>query len=73
MVQTDSDTYSVIYVGETSDFAERITTSHHKHDCWTQFGKTLHYGLYIMPNSTSEERIRLEQQLINAMKPSCND
>lgn len=73
MIQTDSNTYSVIYVGETSDFAERITSSHHKHDCWTGFGKTLHYGLHIMPNSSPEQRRSLEKQLIDIRSPSCND
>ncbi|MFB5620433.1 MAG: hypothetical protein ACE5RC_04815 [Nitrosopumilus sp.] len=73
MIETTTNTYSIIYVGETSDFSERLTTSHHKYDCWKPHGVTLHYGLYMMPSSTSEQRTDLESKLISAINPPCND
>lgn len=72
MIETGSKQYTIVYIGETSDFSDRVTLSHHKYDCWNNAGRDIHFGLYEMPNSTSEERLQLEQKLISTMKPFCN-
>ena len=73
MIHTDANNYEIIYVGESSNLSERLTTSHHKYDCWKKYGETIHYGLYVMSNSTQERRMEFEGQLINLLKPKCND
>lgn len=68
--------YTIVYFGQTSNFEERVSTSHHKYDCWqeqTGSDNEIFYGLNVMPNSTDEEREELESQLIKKYNPICND
>jgi len=68
--------YTIIYFGESENFSERVTSNHHKFDCWTkQVGSDnlIFYGLHIMENSTEEQRGGLELKQINRFNPSCND
>lgn len=70
------DTYTIIYFGESEDFSQRITSSHHKYDCWKkQAGSEngIYYGLNILPSSTEEKRREIESQLIEKYHPTCND
>lgn len=70
------DTYTIIYFGESGNFEERLSSSHHKYDCWSKRSGPdgeIYYGLHIMKNSTEEQRRELEAQLIERYKPVCND
>ncbi|MGI0007351.1 MAG: GIY-YIG nuclease family protein [Nitrosotalea sp.] len=69
------DDYTLIYIGETSNFEERLTTSHHRYDCWKrQAGSEdkIFYGLHVMKSSTEAQRLDLESDLIQQHDPICN-
>jgi hypothetical protein len=75
MIKTDSNTYKIIYFGESSKFDERITSFHHKYDCWKrQAGSDIgiYFGLHVMPTSTLDYRLQLESSLIQRFNPVCN-
>ncbi len=72
---TKPDTYTLIYIGETSNFENRLTGSHHRYDCWKrQAGSEdkIFYGLHIMDSSTEQQRLNLETSLIQQYDPICN-
>lgn len=75
--QNDPNTYRVTYIGETGDFSDRgFPRSHHKFSCWKSAAGSeanIYVAIYLMPGSTEKDRMDLEQQLITAYKPSCND
>lgn len=76
MIQTVSNTYKIVYFGESSNFNERVNLSHHKYDCWiNQSGSEnkIYFGLHVMPNSTPDQRRELESFLIQKFNPNCND
>ena len=75
MTQSSPNRYTVIYFGESSNFNERINSSHEKYDCWKSKSGSkwgIYFGLHVMPNSTVEQRRRLESRLIQNLSPSCN-
>ncbi len=69
--------YQLIYVGQTHDFAERLTENHHKYDCFKKQAKKheseIYRGLYFMTDSSEEERIEVESKLIQKRNLICND
>ena len=71
------DTYRILYFGESSNLSERgFYRSHHKYDCWLQHAgseSNLYIGIHRMPNSTVEERRKVESKLIEQYHPACND
>jgi len=80
MIKPDPDnkpnTYTVVYFGESENFQDRLTSSHHKYDCWKkQVGSdnAIYFGLYVMSNSSEETRRELEAQLIQKIRTTCND
>jgi len=72
-----STTYTPIYVGESENFDDRGFSSHHKRECWLKLvnnnEKRLAVYLYAMPNSTAEERRKIEDEVKKIRSPSCND
>ncbi len=60
---------SVIYIGQTADMGERLT-SHHRSNCFIEHNCT-HVGIYVEDNEL--ERRRIEKDLIASQKPPCND
>jgi len=68
--------YRVIYFGESSNLSERgFLTSHHKYSCWVREAGSsgnLYISVYLMPNSTADQRRAIEQKLIAMYKPICN-
>lgn len=68
--------YKLIYVGESSNLSERgFYKNHHAYNCWIRQSDgeaNLFIGICQMPNSTQEERAKVEQQLISEYNPSCN-
>ncbi len=72
-------TFRIIYFGESSNLSERgFYKSHHKYQCWMQQARSesnIYIGIYKMPDSTQQQRKKVEQELINQYKPKpvCND
>jgi hypothetical protein len=73
----NSNTYYIIYFGESSNLSDRgFYRSHHKFQCWLRAAgseSNIYIGIYQMPNSSPEERRRVESALINQYNPRCND
>jgi len=69
-------TYRILYFGESSNLSERgFYRSHHKFKCWLDNAgseSNLYIGIHAMPESAQEDRTKVEQQLIDACKPICN-
>jgi len=70
------DTYRILYFGESSNLSERgFYRSHHKYQCWIQHAGSdanLYIGIYPMPNSTQEDRQKVENKLVSQYNPECN-
>ena len=68
--------YRLIYVGESSNLSERgFYKSHHAYNCWIRIAgseSNLFIGVHKMPESTQEDRTKIEQQLISEYNPTCN-
>ncbi|MCK5283257.1 MAG: hypothetical protein KAK00_07650 [Nanoarchaeota archaeon] len=68
--------YSILYFGESENLSERgFYKSHHAYPCWINKAgsdSNLFIGIYLMPNSTREERREVEQSLISDYNPDCN-
>jgi hypothetical protein len=81
MMKPDSknkpNTYRILYFGESSNLSERgFYRSHHKYDCWIREAgseSNLYIGIHLMPNSTAEDRKKVESTLISQYNPVCND
>jgi hypothetical protein len=67
--QGGSATHNGIYVGETEDIKERHS-SHHKQDCFEKYGYNC---ISIHQESSSRTRLQIEQDLVKALNPPCND
>jgi len=69
--------YRILYFGESSNLSERgFYRSHHKYDCWVRKSgseNNLYIGIYRMPNSTADQRQKVEARLIEQYHPVCND
>lgn len=77
MVKTD-DKYRIIYFGESGNLSDRgFWRSHHKYKCFANQASgnesKIYIGIHKMPDSTPEERTRVEQELIARYHPVCND
>jgi hypothetical protein len=69
--------YYVIYIGQSSNLSDRgFFKSHHSYYCWIrQAGNDeskLHISVLELPNSTEDDRGKIEIQLINKFNPTCN-
>ena len=81
MIQQDPknepNTYTIIYFGVSGNMNERgFYKAHHKYDCWSKKAGSddnIFIGVYLMSNSTPEQRKDVESKLISQYKPSCND
>src|SRR3972149_1192700 len=66
-------TFTVVYFGETENFAERgFPWNHESSGCWIQQAgskNNVYVSIYLMPNSTKDERRKIEQELIDLCKP----
>jgi len=62
--------HSYIYLGETGDYFTRYD-NHHKEKCIVTHNSNC-IGFYSMPNSSEEERIDLEDDLLAAYFFPCN-
>ncbi len=70
-------TYSIIYVGESGNLDNRGFSNHHKKQCWLDHvdndeGRLAVY-LHLMPNSTEEERKKIESNVKAKRNPPCSD
>jgi hypothetical protein len=68
--------WTVLYVGETGDFAERgFPSGHHAYQRWVKEAgavDNLYVATFTMPYSTPEQRRSVEQQLLSEYAPPCN-
>ena len=66
--------YEKLYVGETGDFDDRVTTSHKKYDCWKREAEKLGTSqLYVTVHSANKDaRKGIEEKLIAKYEPDCN-
>ena len=68
--------YRAIYFGESENLSERgFHKSHHAFSCWLREARTesnLFIGVHSMPNSTKEQRKKIEEKLISDYNPICN-
>jgi len=71
------NTYTLIYVGESGNLSDRgFYKSHHKYPCWTReagVDENIYISVYLMPNSTEEERREIEGNIVKKIHPVCND
>lgn len=67
--------YKLIYVGESENLADRgFYRSHHNFRCWMDQAGSLDrifIGLYLMPNSTPEQRREIESRVIGTSQLPC--
>lgn len=68
-VNEGKGTHTLLYVGQTEDMSNRFD-DHHKQDCFDSRGGNC-IGVYQL--STQKERDAVEQDLIAAYNPPCND
>jgi len=68
--------YRVLYFGESENMSDRgFWKGHHRYRCFISEAASesnLNIAVYLMPNSTSEERRKIEQKLVNDYDPPCN-
>lgn len=69
--------YIILYFGESENLAKRILDKlHQAYPCWLKEAgseNNLFLGVYLMPNSSKEEREKIENDLIEDYKPVCNE
>lgn len=73
--QNFDESFTILYVGETGDFEQRIDKTHHKYSDWLRNNrKGLYIHIYLMPSAKYSKEIRLatEQNLIMQYNPICN-
>lgn len=74
--QNKPSTYRILYFGESSNLSERgFYRFHHKYNCWINYAgsdNNLFIGIYLMPDSTEDERRGIESALVNQYNPECN-
>lgn len=68
------DIYTVLYFGETNNFATRgIDDTHHKYNCWKHHAYQRELYVSVASVFTDGMRKKAEQQLISRYKPVCNE
>ncbi|MFA5480455.1 MAG: hypothetical protein WC337_10570 [Candidatus Muiribacteriota bacterium] len=67
--------FRVLYFGQSKNLSERgFPKNHTSYDCWVSQaeGCPLYVATHLMPNSTKENREKLEYSLINDYNLVCN-
>jgi hypothetical protein len=67
--------FSIIYVGQTGNFAERgFPSEHERYQCWLRNSNNDEDKLFIAMHDAryESERVRLESKIIERYKPVCN-
>jgi hypothetical protein len=71
-----SGKYQVIYIGQSGEFGKRLDR-HEKRKCWEENCriKNLYVAVFYTPTDqySKEERLRIENELINFYEPVCNE
>jgi len=67
--QDGGGSHSQIYIGHTSDMSERLD-DHHKASCFKSNNANC---ISIYKEANKQLRLEIEQDLIDAYKPPCND
>jgi hypothetical protein len=70
-----SGEYQLIYIGQSGEFGERLEY-HEKRNCWQNNCKleNLYVAVFYTPTNqySKEERLEIENELINLYMPTCN-
>ena len=61
--------HTAIYIGETEDIADRFM-DHHKQECFERRG---YNAISLLFETNERQRLIIEQDLIDALSPPCND
>ncbi len=61
--------HTILYIGQTGDLSERFD-DHHKKSCFDRNRKT-HIAAMLEPSEA--KRLRIETDLINNYRPTCNN
>lgn len=63
-----------IYIGESANLHNRLTTQHEKHDHWKReaAGLTLYYAYHMTIGSGEQQRKDIEAELVGQYNPPCN-
>ncbi len=69
---SDGRIYVVLYIGETEDVNDRLTSSHQAWDCFHERCASPLVAFHHMPGSTREDRRVVEDELIAQYLPPCN-
>jgi hypothetical protein len=66
--------YKAIYFGQSDDIYERASLRHENYSKWSTAasGGSIFVSYYPMPNSSKEDREKVETLLIEKYNPSCN-
>ena len=66
--------HRVLYIGETSNFCDRLRTSHHAYEDWKReaMGQQLYFAYLATSLLSDEQRKDVEERLIKAYDPPCN-
>jgi len=64
----NSGTYTILYVGQTSDLSERFD-EHHKKWCFNQYAKS---HIAVLLQSSEAKRLAIEADLVASYNPVCN-
>ncbi len=64
----NANTITAIYVGETDDLKARLV-NHHKQSCLNQHNANI---LCWLDESNSNNRLKIESDLVNGLNPPCN-
>lgn len=68
--------YRPVYFGESGNLSDRgFWRSHHRYRCFIgEAGSesNLYVGIHRMPDSTEDQRRKVEQTLVEKYKPKCN-
>jgi len=68
--------YNVLYIGESENLSDRGFSFHHARSCWIRKAGSesgVFVGIYLMPNSTANQRMLVEKKLIEYYEPVCNE
>lgn len=69
IVQVTKYGRKIIYVGQTDDINQRIS-SHHKKNCWKRYVKS--NALYIFKENSQNTRLLIESLIVQQYNPPCN-
>ena len=72
ILRHDGHQFRPLYVGQTGDFAGRITENHERYDCWIRHDEIIYHALHHAERLHEMHRIQMENMVIGMCDPPCN-